>query len=599
MTYRTRHCGEFAAEQLGEEVHASGWTARLRDHGGLVFIDLRDRSGIVQLVIDPEHAPAAIAVAQSIRVESVIHVRGRVVARSAGTVNPNLPTGAIEILVDELDELAPSDPLPFQLDDENVDEALRIRHRALDLRRDEMQRNLRMRSQVTRIIRDHLEARGFLELETPILTKSTPEGARDFVVPARLHPGSVYALPQSPQLFKQLYMMAGLERYYQIARCFRDEAQRADRQLEFTQLDLEMSFVERDEILDLAEDLYCRIWKEVLDVDLPRPFPKLAHAEAMLRFGSDKPDLRYGLEIADVSDLLRDSGFSVFKGAVESGGCVRALACPGAAGLSRKDLDELAEFAKEWGGKGLAYLLIEESGEIRSPIAKFLSAAEPDGIRAATGAGPGDAIFLAADTGPVVVRVLGALRPHLAERFVLAAPGAWSMLIVVDVPLFGWNEDEGRWVAEHHMFTAPRAEDEERLESDPGSVLSEAYDMVINGSEIASGSIRINRPDLQERIFRTVGFSDAEAEERFGFLLRALHYGAPPHGGIAPGIDRTVMLLAGTDSIRDVIAFPKISGGFDPLTDAPSPATDEQWRDLGLPIPPKPEPKAGTMEDQA
>jgi aspartyl-tRNA synthetase len=394
-------------------------------------------------------------------------------------------------------------------------------------------------------------------------------------------------------------MMAGLERYYQIARCFRDEAQRADRQLEFTQLDLEMSFVERDEILDLAEDLYCRIWKEVLDVDLPRPFPKLAHAEAMLRFGSDKPDLRYGLEIADVSALVGDSGFSVFKGAVESGGCVRALACPGAAGLSRKDLDELAEFAKEWGGKGLAYLLIEESGEVRSPIAKFLSAAELDGIRAATGAGPGDAIFLAADTEPVVVRVLGALRPHLAERFELAAPDAWSMLFVVDFPLFGWNEDEGRWVAEHHMFTAPRAEDEERLESDPGSVLSEAYDMVINGSEIASGSIRINRPDLQERIFRTVGFSDAEAEERFGFLLRALHYGAPPHGGIAPGIDRTVMLLAGTDSIRDVIAFPKISGGFDPLTDAPSPATDEQWRDLGLPIPPKPEPKAGDTEGQA
>ncbi len=591
MTYRTRLCGEFDDSQIGDEVDASGWTARLRDHGGLVFIDLRDRSGMVQLVIDPEHAPAAIAVAQSIRVESVIHARGRVVARAEGTVNPNLPTGGIEILVDELIELSPSDPLPFQLDDENVDEALRIRHRALDLRRDEMQRNLRIRSQVTRIIRTHLEERGFWDLETPILTKSTPEGARDFVVPARLHPGSVYALPQSPQLFKQLYMMAGFERYYQIARCFRDEAQRADRQLEFTQLDLEMSFVERDEILDLAEELYCRIWKEVLDVDLPRPFPKLPHSETMLRFGSDKPDLRYGLEISDVSDLVRDSGFSVFKGAVESGGRVRALACPGAAALSRKDLDELAEFAKEWGGKGLAYLLIEESGDVRSPIAKFLSEDELAGIRAATGANPGDAIFLAADTEAVVVRVLGALRPHLAERYELADPNAWSMLFVVDFPLFGWNEDEGRWVAEHHMFTAPRAEDESRLESDPGSVLSEAYDMVINGSEIASGSIRINRPDLQERIFRTVGFSDEEAEERFGFLLRALHYGAPPHGGIAPGIDRTVMLLAGTDSIRDVIAFPKISGGFDPLTDAPSPATDLQWRDLGLPIPPKPKAK--------
>ncbi|MGI9116260.1 MAG: aspartate--tRNA ligase [Gaiellales bacterium] len=590
MTYRTRHCGEFDPGQIGDVVDASGWTARLRDHGGLVFIDLRDRSGVVQLVVDPEHAPAAIAVAQSIRVESVVHARGTVVARSEGTVNPNLPTGAIEILVDELEELAPSDPLPFQLDDEGVDEALRIRHRALDLRRDAMQHNLKVRSQVTRIIRDHLEERGFLELETPILTKSTPEGARDFVVPARLHPGTVYALPQSPQLFKQLYMMAGLERYYQIARCFRDEAQRADRQLEFTQLDLEMSFVERDEVLDLAEDLYCRIWREVLGVELPRPFPKMPHSEAMLRFATDKPDLRYGLEISDVSELVRGSGFSVFTGAIEAGGCVRALACPGAASLSRKDLDELAEFAKEWGGKGLAYLLLDASGEVRSPIAKFLSEQEIAGIRAATGANPGDAIFLAADAEAVVVRVLGALRPHLAERFQLADPDAWSMLFVVDFPLFGWNEEEGRWVAEHHMFTAPRAEDEDRIESDPGSVLSEAYDMVINGSEIASGSLRINRPELQERVFRTVGFTDEEAEERFGFLLRALRYGAPPHGGIAPGIDRTVMLLTGTDSIRDVIAFPKIAGGFDPLTDAPSPASDEQWRDLGLPVPPKPKP---------
>ena len=590
MPYRTRLCGEFDAAQIGEVVDASGWTARLRDHGGLVFVDLRDRTGIVQLVIDPEHAPAALAVAQSSRVESVLHARGTVVARAEGTVNPNLPTGAIEILVDELEELAPSDPLPFQLDDEGVDEALRIRHRALDLRRDDMLRNLKVRTQVTGIIRDYLEERGFWELETPILTKSTPEGARDFVVPARLHPGSVYALPQSPQLFKQLYMMAGLDRYYQIARCFRDEAQRADRQLEFTQLDLEMSFVERDEVLDIAEGLYCEIWRQVAGVELPRPFPRMPHAEAMLRYGSDKPDLRYGLEIADVSELVRGSEFAVFKGALEAGGCVRALACPGAAALSRKDLDELAEFAKEWGGKGLAYLLLEEGGEVRSPIAKFLSETELAGLREATGAGPGDGIFIAADSEAVVVRVLGALRPHLAERFQLADPDGWSFLFVVDFPLFGWDEDDQRWVAEHHMFTAPRREDEDRIETEPGSVLSEAYDLVINGSEIASGSIRINRPDLQERVFRTVGFSDEEAEERFGFLLRALRYGAPPHGGIAPGIDRTVMLLTGTDSIRDVIAFPKIAGGFDPLTDAPSPAADEQWRELGLPIPPKPEP---------
>jgi aspartyl-tRNA synthetase len=590
MSYRTHQCGEFAADAIGAEVIASGWTARKRDHGGLVFIDLRDRSGMVQLVIDPDVAPAALAVAQSVRVESVLRAEGAVVARSPATVNPNMATGAVEIMVSALEELAPSDPLPFQLDDEGVDESLRIRHRALDLRRDELQRNLHVRFRVTQLIRRYLEDRGFWELETPILTKSTPEGARDFVVPARLSPGSVYALPQSPQLFKQLYMMGGCERYYQIARCFRDEAQRADRQLEFTQLDLEMSFVERDDVLDLAEGLYCHLWREIAGVELPQPFPRLTHAEALLRYGSDKPDLRYGLEISDVSDAVRGSGFTVFTGALEGGGCVRALACPGAASLSRKDLDELAEFAKEWGGRGLAYLLLDPGGEIRSPIAKFLSADEIAAIVAATDAGEGDAVFLAADQVGIVQRVLGALRPHLAERFALADPDAWSFVYVVDFPLFGWDGDEGRWVAEHHMFTASRQEDEDRIESDPGSVLSEAYDLVINGSEIASGSIRINRPDLQERVFRTVGFSAEEAEERFGFLLRALRYGAPPHGGIAPGIDRTVMLLVGTDSIRDVIAFPKIAGGFDPLTDAPSPASPDQWRDLGLPVPPTPPP---------
>ncbi len=593
MTYRTKHCGNFDVSQIGQAAIASGWTARRRDHGGLVFIDLRDRSGVVQLVIDPEHAPNAHEVAQSVRVESVLRATGKVVARSPETVNTHLPTGAIEILVDTLEELAPSDPLPFQLDDQGVDEALRIRHRSLDLRRDVMRETQYIRTTTTRLIRRYLEDRDFWELETPILTKSTPEGARDFVVPARLSPGSVYALPQSPQLFKQLFMMAGYERYYQIARCFRDEAQRADRQLEFTQLDLEMSFVTRDEILDLTEGLYCEIWQQILGVELPRPFPRIAQAEAMLRFGSDKPDLRYGLEISDLSELVRESGFNVFASAVKNDGVVRALACPGAASLSRRELDELAEFAKEWGGQGLAYLLLDAAGEIRSPIAKFLSEQEIAGIVAATGASAGDAIFLAADSAAVVTRVLGALRPHLASHFSLGDPAGWSMLFVVDFPLFGYDEDAQRWVAEHHMFTAPRAEDEDRIESDPGSVLSEAYDFVINGSEIASGSLRINRPELQERVFRTVGFSDEEAEDRFGFLLRALRYGAPPHGGIAPGIDRTVMLLAGTDSIRDVIAFPKIAGGFDPLTGAPSPATSEQWRDLGLSIKPtNKEPKA-------
>ena len=541
----------------------------------------------MQLVIDPEHAPLALEIAQSVRVESVLRATGHVVARSPEAVNANLATGRIEIFVDTLEELAPSDPLPFQLDDEGVDESLRIRHRALDLRRDQLRETQRVRTLTTRLIRRFLEDRGFWELETPILTKSTPEGARDFIVPARLRPGSVYALPQSPQLFKQLFMIAGYERYYQIARCFRDEAQRADRQLEFTQLDLEMSFVTRDEVLELTEDLYCSIWQEILGVELPRPFLRISHADALLRFGSDKPDLRYGMELSDISERVATSGFGVFKNTVERGGVVRALACPGAASLSRRELDELAEFAKQWGGQGLAYLLLDESGEIRSPIAKFLDAQEIADIVTATGASKGDAIFLAADTEPIVTRVLGALRPHLAERFSLADPAAWSMLFVVDFPLFGWNQEEQRWVAEHHMFTAPRAEDEDRLESDPGSVLSEAYDFVVNGSEIASGSLRINRPDLQERVFRAVGFTDEEAEDRFGFLLRALHFGAPPHGGIAPGIDRTVMLLVGTDSIRDVIAFPKIANGFDPLTDAPSTAPPDQWRELGLSVLPR------------
>jgi aspartyl-tRNA synthetase len=382
-------------------------------------------------------------------------------------------------------------------------------------------------------------------------------------------------------------MMSGFEKYFQIARCFRDEAQRADRQLEFTQLDIEMAYVERDEVLDLVEGLYCEIWQEVKGIELARPFPKITWHESMLRFGSDKPDLRYGLEIADVTDLVRESEFGVFAGAAAAGGVVRALACPGAASLSRKDLDALAEFAKEWGGKGLAYLLLEESGEVRSPIAKFLTPAELDGLRAATGAGNGDAIFIAADTEAVVTRVLGALRPHLADQRDLYDRDAYAFAFVVDFPLFQYDEEEGRFVAEHHMFTAPKREHEALLDTDPGAVISEAYDFVCNGLEIASGSLRIHRADLQQKIFDIVGFSKEDAEERFGFLLRALRYGAPPHGGIAPGLDRAVMLLERTDNIRDVIAFPKISGGFDPLTDAPTPVDPSQLADLGLQLRPK------------
>jgi aspartyl-tRNA synthetase len=585
--YRTHGCGELGAGLAGERVVVSGFIGRHRDHGGLIFLDVRDASGVVQVVVDPSDAPDARAAAHAARVESVIRVEGAVARRSPETVNPRLATGEIELRCETLEVLSPADALPFQLDDEGVDEALRIRHRALDLRRDEMTQRLRTRAHVTRIMRRHLEDRGFHDLETPVLTKSTPEGARDFLVPARLHPGSFYALPQSPQLFKQLYMMSGFERYYQIARCFRDEAQRADRQLEFTQLDIEMAFVERDEVLDLVEGLYSEIWHEVKGVELARPFPKITWHESMLRFGSDKPDLRYGVEIADVTDLVRGSEFGVFKGAAESGGVVRALACPGGATFSRKELDELTGFAKEWGGKGLAYLLLDASGEVRSPIAKFLSPAEIDGLRAATGAADGDAIFLAADTEAVVVRVLGALRPHLADKRDLYDRDAYAFAFVVDFPLFMWDDEAQRFAAEHHMFTAPKREHEHLLDTDPGAVVSEAYDFVCNGLEIASGSLRIHRADLQQKIFDVVGFSKEDAEERFGFLLRALRYGAPPHGGIAPGLDRAVMLLERTENIRDVIAFPKISGGYDPLTDAPTPVDPTQLVDLGLQLRPK------------
>jgi aspartyl-tRNA synthetase len=585
MSYRDMSCGVPRVGDAGRTLTLSGWVGRRRDHGGLIFVDLRDRSGVVQLVIDPERAPEAHAVAHRLRLEEVVRVRGELVPRSEGTRNPALPTGDVELAVSEVEVLAPSEPLPFQLDEEGVDETLRIHHRYLDLRRPAMQRIQKIRVDVTRIMRRYLEDRGFWELETPMLTRSTPEGARDFLVPARLNPGSFYALPQSPQLFKQLLMCAGYERYYQIARCFRDEAQRADRQLEFTQLDIEMSFVEREEVLSVVEGLYGEIWQQILGVEIELPFPRLSYHEAMRRYGSDKPDLRYGLEIGDVSEAVTGSEFGVFRSAVEAGGIVRALAVPGVS-VTRKDIDELQAFAKEWGGKGLAHLIFEPDGELRSPIAKFLSPAEIDAIRAATGAEPGSVVFLAADTEPIVNRVLGALRAHLAERFELIDRDAWRFVYVVDFPLFKEDEETGGWGAEHHMFTAPIKEHEGMLESDPGAVISEAYDMVLNGLEMASGSIRINRPDLQQRVFDVVGFERADAEERFGFLLRALRFGAPPHGGMAPGLDRTVMLLAGTDNLREVIAFPKTGGGYDPLTGAPAPVEASQLGELGLDVRP-------------
>jgi aspartyl-tRNA synthetase len=580
-------CGEPRAEHAGRALTLSGWVGRRRDHGGLVFIDLRDRSGHVQLVIDPERAPAAHAAAQALRLECVVRARGELIRRSEATRNPELPTGDVELAVEEIELLSSSEVLPFQLDDEGVDEALRIRHRYLDLRRPRMQELQDIRTRAVRSIRRFLDERGFLDLETPTMTRATPEGARDFVIPFRLEPGTFYALPQSPQLYKQLLMCGGFDRYYQIARCWRDESQRADRALEFTQLDLEMSFVEQEDVLSLTEQLMAEVWRDA-GHEVALPFPRLPHGEAMARYGSDKPDLRYGLEIGDVSEQVAGSQFGVFSRAVGAGGVVRCLSVSGAAEvLSRKDYDELAEFAQEWGGKGLAYLIFEPDGSVRSPIAKFLSEAEIGAIREASGAAPGSVAFIAADALPVAERVLGALRPHLARRFELIPEGLWRFLFVVDFPLFKRTEDGQGWTAEHHPFTAPKREHEELLESDPGAVLSESYDMVLNGLEMASGSIRINRADLQTRVLDVIGVDPAEAEERFGFLLRALRFGAPPHGGIAPGIDRIAMQLGDTDNLREVVAFPKLGGGADPLTGAPAPLPAEQLAELGLTVVPR------------
>jgi aspartyl-tRNA synthetase len=584
-------CGEPRAADAGRELTLSGWVGRRRDHGNLVFIDLRDRTGYVQLVIDPERAPEAHAVAHALRLESVVRARGELVPRSEATRNPQLPTGDVELAVSVIELLSSSEVLPFQLDDENVDEALRIRHRYLDLRRPRMQELQAIRTRAVRSIRRFLDERDFLDLETPTMTRATPEGARDFVIPFRLEPGTFYALPQSPQLYKQLLMCGGFDRYYQIAHCWRDESQRADRALEFTQLDLEMSFVEQEDVLSLTEQLMAQVWRDA-GHELELPFPRLPYGEALARYGSDKPDLRYGLEIGDVSEAVAGSQFGVFAGAVAAGGAVRCLSVPGAASaLSRKDFDELAEFAKEWGGKGLAYLICETDGSVRSPIAKFLAEGELAALREASGAEPGSVVFIAADAHAVVERVLGALRPLLARRFDLIPQGLWKFLFVVDFPLFKQTDDGTGWTAEHHPFTAPKREHEDILESDPAAVASEAYDLVLNGLEMASGSIRINRAELQTRVLDVIGIAPDEAEERFGFLLRALRFGAPPHGGIAPGIDRIAMQLGATDNLREVVNFPKLGGGADPLTGAPAPLPADQLAELGLTVAPRTPPR--------
>jgi aspartyl-tRNA synthetase len=578
---RTHSCGTLRAEDAGQVVTLMGWAFRRRDHGGLVFVDLRDREGLTQCVFDPKEAPGAHGQVEGVRSEFVLAVRGDVAPRPAGTENAKLPTGAIEVRVREMKILNDSRPLPFQLEDEGeVEETLRLKYRYLDMRRPAVLKAFQVRDHVCRAVRDYLHAEGFLEVETPFLTRSTPEGARDFLVPSRMQPGSFYALPQSPQLFKQLLMVAGFERYFQIVRCFRDEDLRKDRQPEFTQVDIETSFLERDDFLPIIEGMVAEIWRRVKGVELARPFPRLAYDDAMARFGSDKPDLRFGLELQDASPLFAGGEFQAFAQTVAGGGSVKALRVPSAGGLSRKELDDLTNEAKQLGAKGLVWIKVTAEG-VQSPVAKFLTAVQ-DRLLALTGGGAGDLLLLVADTPAVAATVLGRFRVDLARRFQLIPNDRDVFAWVVDFPLVEWNADEKRWDAVHHPFTAPRDEDLALLESDPGQARAKAYDLVLNGQEAAGGSIRIHQQSVQERLFGLMGISKEEARARFGFLLEALEFGAPPMGGIAFGLDRLAASLAGQESIREVIAFPKTQKGTCPLTDAPAPVDARQLRDLGI-----------------
>jgi aspartyl-tRNA synthetase len=583
-SWRDTTCGALRVGDAGKRVTVAGWADTRRDHGGLVFVDLRDYSGKVQLVINPERAPAAAVVAHEIRNEFVLQAEGEVTPRAQDAVNPNILTGEIEIQVDTLTIVSRSEPLPFQIDEENVDEVLRLRYRYLDMRSERMQRNLRLNHTVINAIRREMDALDFVDVWTPSMTKGTPEGARDFLVPVRLQPGRFFALAQSPQLFKQLCMVGGLDRYYQIATCWRDEDLRADRQFEFRQLDLEMSFVDREDVLDVMERAVVAAFEAVEREPPTRPFPRLTYAEAMALYGSDKPDLRFGVEIHDATAITRDSQFGVFAGAP----VVRYLVAPRA--FSRAELARLEEIAKEWGAKGLAYLVHDESGETRSPIAKFLSETE----LAAFAAEPGTTVLFAAGEEALVARVLGGLRTHLGRELDLAETGAEVFHWVIDFPLFERDEDTGNWTFLHHPFTAPVPGDEGKVESDPGAALSQHYDLIWNGWELGSGSIRIHHAELQEAIFRTMGIAADEQQAKFGFLLEALKLGAPPHGGFAMGIDRFVARMAGEPDLRQVIAFPKVSSGGDPLTGAPTPMPAQVLKELGIQVVAPPESSAGT-----
>ena len=581
---RTHYCGELSAALVDRSVTLCGWAHRRRDHGGVIFIDLRDREGLAQVVCDPDRAEAFQA-AERVRNEFVLRVTGKVRRRPEGTVNPELRSGEIEVLAHEVEILNAAAPLPFQLDDENLSEITRLTHRVLDLRREPMQRNLRLRYRVAMAVRDYLDAHGFIDIETPMLTRSTPEGARDYLVPSRVHPGEFYALPQSPQLFKQLLMVAGFDRYYQIVRCFRDEDLRADRQPEFTQIDVETSFLGERAIQELMEGLIRGVFRDVLGVDLPDPFPRLSYAEVIARYGSDKPDLRVPLELTELTDLMKSVDFKVFRQAADlTGGRVAALRVP--AELTRKEIDDYAQFVATYGAKGLAYLKVNPEG-LQSPIVKFLPENVLKEIVARTGAQSGDFIFFGADKAKVVNDSLGALRVRLGQDKGLVEKG-WRALWVVDFPMFEWDEEGKRWSAMHHPFTSPKDGHEERLAADPGKALAKGYDLVLNGWEIGGGSVRIHRAEVQSKVFQALGISAEEAKAKFGFLLENLQYGAPPHGGIAFGLDRLVTLMAGAESIRDVIAFPKTQRAQDLLVQAPSPVDEKQLRELGLRLREKP-----------